>query len=305
MKGIYYKEPVFRPPSEARSLLIQATEGCTHRCTFCVSNFGKSYLVRPVREIIADIDTASKIYGKGVRRIFFLDGNAMSMPFDQLLEITRYAHTTFPLLERVGVYSCGEDILKKSDGELRALADAGLKIAYVGLESGDDALLKEIKKNITSRELVKAARKLMSNGIAFSGTIINGLAGTDVEKSRNHAIHTAEMINAMNPPADGGSSTWYIGALTLMIPPHTAIRKRLEAKSFKAMDNMQILEEMQLLMENINDDLHDCVFRSNHASNYLVLKGVLSRDKNQLLEKISGALKHPDRYLRPEFYRAL
>ncbi|MBD3188461.1 radical SAM protein, partial [Candidatus Bathyarchaeota archaeon] len=190
-KRIYYKEPVFRPPSEARSLLIQATEGCTHRCTFCVSNYGKKYIVRPVEEIKGDIDTAREVYGRDVHRLFFLDGNALSMPFNQLREITRYAMNVFPGLERVGVYACGEDILDKKSSELESLRDAGLGIVYVGLETGDDQILQEINKNITREELVAAALKVMAAGITFSGTIILGIAGTDMEKSRRHAVHTA------------------------------------------------------------------------------------------------------------------
>src|SRR5271157_104681 len=302
MKRPYYKEPVFRPPSEAYSLLIQATEGCTHRCTFCISNYGKKYLVRPVEEIKLDIDAAHDIYGSRFTKLFFLDGNAMSMPFEALLEITAHAKKTIPSIERIGVYACGEDVLNKSNDELRALADAGLGIAYVGLESGDDEILKRIKKNITADQLVEAARKLMRNGITFSGTIISGIAGKDENKSRDHAINTALMINRMCPD---DPMTWYIGVLTLMIPPSTAIAKDVQLGTFEPMDEMQIVSEVRLMIENIDDGLHDCVFRSNHASNYLVLKGVLADDKEALLATIDNALVNPARYFRPEYFRGL
>ena len=302
MKRPYYKEPVFRPPSEARSLLIQATEGCTHRCTFCVSNYGKKYLIRDVEEIKKDIDAARGIYGAGVRRLFFLDGNAMSMPTPDLITITKHAMHVFPKLERAGVYACGEDVLEKTDQELKDLARAGLKIIYVGLESGDNDILKEIKKNITSDELAKAARKAMDAGITFSGTIILGIAGKDKERSRAHAINTAKMINKMNPTR---KQTWYIGALTLMIPPHTVIKKKKDSGVFKPMNNLEILEELRILIAHIDDGLHGCIFRSNHASNYLVLKGTLAKDKQQMLAKIDKALANPSQFLRPEFYRGL
>lgn len=302
MKHPYYKEPVFRPPSEAYSLLIQATEGCTHRCTFCISNYGKKYLVRPVEEIKMDIDAARDIYGSRFTKLFFLDGNAMSMPTDALLEITAYAKRTIPSIERVGVYACGEDVLQKSDDELRALADAGLGIAYVGLESGDDEILKRIKKNITSDQLVEAARKLMRNGITFSGTVISGIVGNDEQKSRDHAINTARMINRMCPDE---SMVWYIGVLTLMIPPMTAVAKDVQQGKLVPMDEVQVVEEVRLIIENIDDYLHDCVFRSNHASNYLVLKGVLADDKQSLLATIDKALANPSKYFRPEYFRGL
>nr|MDO8114210.1 radical SAM protein [Candidatus Sigynarchaeota archaeon] len=298
----YYKEPVFRPPSEADSLLIQATEGCTHKCTFCISNFGKKYIVRPVEEIKLDIDAAKRIHGPNVHRVFFLDGNAMSMPFDALLEITKHARETFPRLERVGVYACGEDVLNKTDQQLLALADAGLGIAYVGLESGDAEILKEVNKRTTPEQLVHAARKLMRSGITFSGTIILGIAGTDLKKSHDHAINTARMISQMNPD---DNQTWYIGALTLMIPPHTAISTNVKAGRFQPMDEVQIVGELKTLIENIDDSVHDCIFRSNHASNYLVLKGILANEKQALLDQIDSALANPSRYLRPEFYRGL
>ena len=138
---IYYKEPVFRPPSEARSLLIQATEGCTYRCSFCVSNLRKPFKIREVDEIKRDLKIAKQLYGT-VRRVFFLDGNAMVMPYNSLLEITRYAFQMFPEIERVSVYAHGKDILQKSDEELKTLSEAGLKMAYIGIESGDNELLK-------------------------------------------------------------------------------------------------------------------------------------------------------------------
>jgi len=298
----YYKEPVFRPPSEAYSLLIQATEGCTHRCTFCISNYGKKYLVRPVEEIKRDIDAARALHGSRFTKLFFLDGNALSMPFDALEEITAYAKRTLPGIDRVGVYACGEDVLQKSDDELRALADAGLGIAYVGLESGDDEILKQIKKNITADQLVEAARKLMRNGITFSGTVISGIVGNDERKSHDHAINTARMINRMSPDEP---MTWYIGVLTLMIPPMTAIAKDVQEGKIVPMDEVQVVKEVRLMIENIDDDVHDCVFRSNHASNYLVLKGVLADDKQALLVTVDKAMANPARYFRPEFYRGL
>jgi radical SAM superfamily enzyme YgiQ (UPF0313 family) len=298
----YYKEPVFRPPSEAGSLLIQATEGCTHRCSFCISNHGKKYLVRPVEEIKLDIDAARRTHGPAVQRIFFLDGNALSMPSDALIDITTHARKVFPKLERVGVYACGEDVLEKTSAELRALAEAGLGIAYVGLESGDDEILRQVKKNITQDQLVQAARKLMDASITFSGTIISGIAGKDERRSHDHALNSARMINRMCPDRP---ITWYIGVLTLMIPPHTAIDKARSEGTFQPMDEVEIVKEVRLMIDNIDGRVHDCVFRSNHASNYVILKGNLAEDKQALLATIDKALSAPERYFRPEWYRGL
>jgi radical SAM superfamily enzyme YgiQ (UPF0313 family) len=298
----YYKAPVFRPPSEAGSLLIQATEGCTHRCTFCISNHGKKYIVRPVEDIKLDIDAARRIHGPAVQRLFFLDGNALSIPSEALIDITTHAKMMFPELDRVGVYACGEDVLAKTSTELRALAEAGLGIAYVGLESGDDEILRQVKKHITQDQLVQAARKLMDAGITFSGTIISGIAGKDEQRSRDHAINSARMINRMCPDR---SMTWYIGVLTLMIPPHTAIDKARSEGIFQPMDEVEIVKEVRLMIDNINESIHDCVFRSNHASNYVILKGSLAEDKQTLLATIDRALSAPDRYFRPEWYRGL
>ncbi|MHA1714985.1 MAG: radical SAM protein [Promethearchaeota archaeon] len=302
MNRIYYKEPVFRPPSEARSLLIQATEGCTHKCTFCISNFGKKYKIRDVNAIKKDLDVAREIYGPHIHRVFFLDGNALSIPFEELLEITRYAREVFPELERAGVYACGEDILNKTSEQLEELAEAGLKIVYVGLESGDDEILREINKQITSSQLIKAAKKVMDAGITFSGTIILGIAGQNKKKSRDHALNTARLINEICPDYP---MTWYIGALTLMIPPHTIVKKWVEQGKFKPMSSIEILKELKLMISHVDDGVHDCVFRSNHASNYLVLKGTLARDKNKLLSHISDAITRPEEFLRPEYFRGL
>ncbi len=298
---IYYRQPVFRPPSEGRSLLIQATIGCTYRCSFCVSNLGKHFEVRPIQEIKKDLHTAKRIYGLGVRRVFFLDGNAMVMPFSGLLEITREAFNVFPRLERVSVYAHAEDILEKSDDELLQLSRAGLRMAYVGIETGNADLLRRVNKRTTPDSLVDAAQKLHKAGITLSGTIILGLAGRDNDLSRAHAIDTAAVVNKMCPPSQ---HTWYISTLALMIPPGTPVAKQVEKGQFEPLTNLEILKELRLMLTHIDDHLHSCVFRSNHASNYLPLKGILARDKQKLLAQIEAGLHNPEN-LRPEFFRGL
>ena len=303
-ESIYYCPPVFRPPSEHASLLIQLTEGCTYKCDFCVSNLNKDFKIRPVPDVKKDLDIAMNIYGSRVKKLFFLDGNAMVTPFKTLLELTEYAFKVLPKLQRVGVYAHAKDILKKSDEQLKVLQEAGLKIAYVGFESGDDRLLKSINKHARKEDYIQASKKLMKANIILSATLINGLGGANnPEISRTHAVESADLVNSICPSDE---RIWYIAFLTLMIPPGTEFFKRREYGKFKEMGSLEILEELKIFMENI--DFHNkntnCVFRSNHASNYLPLKGVLERDKEKIITTINYGLQHEES-LRSEFYRAL
>ena len=172
---IYYKEPVYRPPSEANSLLIQTTEGCTHKCAFCIGNEGKKFLIRDIEDIKKDIDTAKSLYADNVKKMFLLDGNAFVIKPDMLIEIAKYSYSKHPKLTRIGAYSHAHDILSKNDEELKLIADAGIKILYLGIETGDDELLKSINKQTTSEEIIKACNKLHKAGITLSATIILGL----------------------------------------------------------------------------------------------------------------------------------
>ncbi|MFX1409795.1 MAG: B12-binding domain-containing radical SAM protein, partial [Promethearchaeota archaeon] len=222
---IYYCEPVFRPPSEANSLLIQVTEGCTYQCDFCMSNLRKKFVIRDTIDIKKDLKIgARKNWSKKVKKIFFLDSNAMVTPYEKLLEITEYAMNRFPNLERCGLYAHAKDILKKSDEHLKNLSDAGLKIAYVGFESGYDDLLKNVNKHATKQDYIKASKKLMKANITLSATFINGLGGgNNPEISRKHAIESADLVNKICPV---DSRIWYIAFLTLMVPPGTPIFKK-------------------------------------------------------------------------------
>jgi len=305
--SLYYHPPVFRPPSEANSLLIQATIGCTYSCPFCAANIGKKFSIRPTDDIKQDLDTASEIYGGEVRRIFFLDGNGMIMPAAGLREITEYAYQVFGDLERVSVYAHAQDILKKTDTELKNLADAGLKLAYIGIESGDDELLKAINKHQTANDVVGAFHKCFRAGITLSGTIVLGLTGRNGALSVRHIQKTAELVNRASPiHVIKGSNLpkWYISCLALMIPPGTPIHKDTVEGKFIPMNADEILYEMKIFMENISDEVQNCIFRSNHASNYLAIKGTLSKDRSQILDLINQNLRrHTD--IRPEIFRAL
>ncbi|MBD3254287.1 MAG: radical SAM protein [Candidatus Lokiarchaeota archaeon] len=301
---IYYCEPVFRPPSEAHSLLIQVTEGCTYKCDFCMSNLRKKFIVRDVKDIKRDLDIAEKKFGNRVRRIFFLDGNAMITPTEKLLKITKYAYTLFPKLERCAVYAHSKDIIKKSDEQLKSLSDEGLKIAYVGFESGYDKLLKKVNKHATKEDHIEGAKKLMNANITLSATFINGLGGANnPDVSKKHAIESADLVNKICPD---DNRTWYIAFLSLMIPPGTVLYEKKSKGEFKEMSSREILEELKLFVQTIDfpNKEANCVFRSNHASNYLPIKGVLERDKEKIIETINYGLSNRSA-LRPEFYRGL
>ena len=303
-EDIYYCHPVFRPPSEGNSLLIQLTEGCTFHCDFCMSNLRKHFLVRDVEDVKRDLDIAKKHYGPGVRKIFFLDGNAMVTPAEKLIEVTRYAKKIFPNLERCGVYAHAKDILKKSDEHLKSLSEAGLKIAYVGFETGYDDLLKQINKKATKQDFIKAANKLYKADITLSATFINGLGGAEnLELSQKHAEESADLVNQICPE---DNRIWYVAFLTLIVPQGTEIFQQKIQGKFKEMNQIEILQELKHFMINIRfeNKKANCIFRSNHASNYLPIKGVLDRDKDKILNVIDYGLSHQE-LLRPESYRAL
>ena len=302
---IYYCEPVFRPPSEHNSLLIQLTEGCTFKCDFCMSNLRKKFIIRSIEEVKKDLNiAANKQFSSSMSKLFFLDGNAMVTPTEKLLELTKYAIKKLPKLERVGVYAHAKDILKKSDNDLKELSDAGLKIAYVGFESGYDTLLKKVHKHATKEDYINATKKLFKANITLSATFINGLGGAGNEDvSKAHALESADLVNQICPDDD---RIWYIAFLSLMIPPGTVMYERKIKGDFTEMNSNGILNELKIFIEGIifKNKEANCIFRSNHASNYLPIKGTLEKDKTKILEVINFGLHHKEA-LRPEYYRAL
>ena len=299
--SMFYSEPVFRPPSEANSLLLTVSVGCSYRCTFCYPYRKKKFTIRNIEDIKRDIDISKKMYGDSIRRIFLLDGNAFILKPEKLIEISNYCYKKHKNLQRVSAYAHANDILSKSDEDLSKIAKSGLTMVYLGIETGDNNLLKAINKKTTAENLAKAAHKLHNSGIILSGTIILGIAGKNPELSKKHAISTAKLINNMNPKSN---QPWYISALSLMLPPGTELEKEVNQGTFTPSDQKDILKELKIFLENISDDLRGCIFRSNHASNYLALKGVLVKDRNELVQKVKYGLNHPES-LRPEFYRGL
>jgi len=295
-------DPVFRPPSEWDALLIAITNGCTRKCTFCAMYRSKMFSIRKdIEEIKKEIKIAGATYGNRVRKVFFEDGNAFVVKPELLIELTEYCYKIHPNLKKVSAYAHAKDIIKKSDEDLKKIAESGFTMVYVGVESGDDEVLKACNKGTTQDELTLAAQKCHKAGISWSGIFLLGLAGNDPEKSRKHAIESAKLINRMAPPTP---INWYISPLTLGITPGTELWTQKSTGEFKPCSSTQILEELYIMIEHSSDDLQKCIFNTNHASNYLNLKGELSRDKKQFLKAIENGIKNPN-MRRPEFLRRL
>ncbi len=289
---VRYKGLIIRPPSEARSLILQVTYGCSHNaCTFCATYKGCAFQLRDLEEIREDIAIAKRLYPR-TNRVFLADGNALCRSTDELMEILFMLNKSFPALERVGTYANAQDLLEKSEAELKALSDSKLAIFYLGLESGDDETLKKVRKGVTAEEMVRAVRKGKEAGMRSSIMVLLGLGG--VENSKIHALRTAEILSEMEPE--------YISALTLMVIPGTKLHREMEMGEFSLPDQLGLLRELRHMVENIN--VRSSLFRSNHASNYLPLGGVLSRDRQAIIDAIDYALKKPE-ILRPEFMRGL
>lgn len=288
-----YEGMVYRPPSEAYSLIIQVTIGCSHnRCTFCSMYKEKQFRVRKAEEVFEDLRQARRVYRR-VDRIFLADGDALVLKNDRLMAILEEIKKLFPECLRVGVYARAGDILRKTPKELEELKEAGLKIFYIGCESGSEQVLKAVKKGETAAELIDAVRRTEGAGIAASVTFISGLAGS--EGWREHAIETGKMISAMEPS--------YASLLTLMAEPAAPLYHDIQEGRFHLLSPMQVLEETELLIQSVQVS-KKCVFRSNHASNYLSLKGDLPYDKEKMLKQIAYAKAHTAS-LKPEQFRAL
>ncbi|MGY5864049.1 MAG: radical SAM protein [Candidatus Thorarchaeota archaeon] len=292
---LQYEGSIWRPPSEARSLILQATLGCSHNaCIFCVSYKQKKYRVRGVKGIRADLDSLPERYKNRARRVFLADGNALAMSSEEMQEVLKVLYSELPSLERVGVYGYAKDVRDKSVEELKSLYNARLGIVYLGLETGDDELLRWSRKGVDSTENIAACKKIRDGGIPLSLTIILGLGG--LENSERHAKATALVLNEIDPE--------YVGALTLMTPPGTKIHQLVEAQTFTPMSPMEILKELRTLVEHL--ELSSCVFRTNHASNYLPIRGTLNKDKDALIQILNDTIASEDTSrLRPGYMRGL
>ena len=287
-----YYGAVYRPPSEAYSLIVQVTYGCSHNtCAFCSMYKEKRFALRPLDEVLEDFHIARQTY-RHVDKVFLADGDALVRKASELYTILDTIRELFPECERVTSYASPSSIRIRTDEELRTLRAKGLTMVYMGLESGCDEVLKLMHKGHMSDEIVAMGQKVRRNGIALSVTAITGLGGPELLE--RHAIETAKAFNAMNPE--------YIGMLTLMVEPGTPLYDWVRDGEFQLLTQPQVLRETRLLVENL--DSPGSVFRMNHASNYLVLKGTLNQDKGAMLRTIDAA-EHDLSRLRPEEWRGL
>ena len=289
-----YEGLIFRPPSEAESLILQVTVGCSYnRCSFCGAFREKSFRIKRFEEIKEAIDEAAS-YGRQIRKVFLADGDALVIPQKELLQILDYLSTKLSGLERVGVYANAKDILRKDGDELRSLKTSGLGILYLGLESGDPAVLERIKKNANRDELIRAGRKVKESGMLLSVTVILGIGG--IEGSRAHAEETGKVLSEMDPD--------YVGALSLMIVPGTPIEREIETGKLVLPNPFGLIQELETLITSCH--FSRCFFASNHASNYLPLRIRMPEEKEKALKRMREVLERRDpNLLRPEFLRAL
>jgi radical SAM superfamily enzyme YgiQ (UPF0313 family) len=274
MIPLNYDEPVFRPPSEAYSLIFQVTLGCAwNKCAFCDMYKSKQFRARKETDVLEEIRMASGYY-QGVRKIFLADGNALVLSTDRLLTILKTIKTSFPSVGRISTYALPKDVLAKPMAQLVALREAGLQLIYVGIESGDEEVLRMVNKCESVNSTMEGLQKAHEAGIKSSVMIVNGLAGQ--KYSYQHAVNSALLLNKIQP--------LYFSTLVLMLPYGEEQYKEAFNGTYIHMNRAELLKEMKLLIENTK--LERTIFRSDHASNFLALKGVLGRDKEKLLNTI-------------------
>lgn len=289
-----YKGMVIRPPSEADSFILQVTYGCSHnKCTFCPTYLDKTFKVRAIEDMLKDIKETQKDMSY-TRRVFLADGNAMVLSNAKLIPILDILNSAFPGLQRIGTYANADDILRKTNKELEDLVQNKLSILYIGLESGNNKVLERINKGTTVESIIKAVQKAQNAGFKVSVIGLLGLGGTELWKE--HSIDTGKAITAMQP--------LYFSLLTLMLVKGTELYTQWKEKKFVLPEPIDMIKEMRLIIENINLS-SGCIFRTNHASNYLPLSGRFPNDKEKLLQTIDSVIKQGKTSLKPEWGRGL
>ena len=287
-----YDYPLYRPPSEANSMIFQVTLGCSfNKCSFCNMYRTKEYSEKPIEEIKLEIEMASK-YEPNVERIFLADGDALNISTRNMIKILKHIKENFKNIKRISCYSMPKNLLQKTDEELQSLREAGLDMVYLGIESGNDIVLRKVTKGATSEMIINSCKKAKRNGFILSCMIILGLGGK--KYSIDHANDTSKIINQIEPN--------YLGALTLYMEPN--IEKEFYSKynePFQLLEDLDILIEMENLITN-TDVKEQVIFRANHASNVYSIGGTLPQDKQQLLEKIKNLKEHPEK-LKPKILR--
>ena len=291
---INYDTPLFRPPSEARSLILQVTLGCSwNRCAFCEMYRSKHFRVKDEVELFSEIKLLVEHF-PDTRRIFLADGDPFVLPADRLLRVLDAINQHFPKIQRISTYALPRNLKDKSNTELKALRDAGLSLIYVGMESGDDEVLRRIKKGETAASTVDQLLRAKAAGLKSSLIVINGLGGKAL--SVQHAEGSARVVNAIQPD--------YLSTLVLSFPAGDLRFREAFGDDFEPLDQRGLFEEMKHFIAGTK--LRQTVFRSDHASNYLSLKGMLGRDREKLLVQLQSAIDEPSSAgLRQEWERGL
>jgi len=288
-----YEGQIYRPPSEARSLIVQATIGCSwNHCTYCDMYRDKTFRVRDLDEILEDVDTARRLHGPEVDKVFIADGDGLIMDLDHWEPILAACNAAFPRLRRVSAYATAMNLLEKTPRELQRLRELGLSLLYIGPESGDDVTLKRIAKGSSFDEHVRAAERAHAAGMKLSVIFLLGAGGID--RSREHAQGSAKLAGAMDPR--------FVSLLTLTVIPGTPMGQQQDRGKFNLPEQRDLLAELRTFVDGARPT--DAIFRTNHASNYLPLAGRLPRDRDRILGVVDAALRG-EIPLRPESSRGL
>jgi len=287
-----YDAPLYRPPSEAKSLIFQVTLGCSfNECSFCDMYRSKQYSERPWEEIKLEIEMMAKQL-PDTSRVFLADGDALNLDADYMVKIVKYIFEKFPKLERISCYAMPMNILKKTPEELKKMYDAGLTMFYLGIESGSDIVLKKVTKGATSKTIIKSVKKAKDAGYIMSCMVILGLGGK--KYSKDHIKGTAEVISVCSPQ--------YVGALTLYL--ENGIKEEFLQKyngEFVRLNDEGALNELEELIANI-ETKEEIIFRANHGSNAYTIKGTFPQDKQKMLDNLKWMREHPE-VIRPEGLR--
>ena len=289
---MHYEGNIIRPPSEAYSILLQVTVGCSHnKCTFCGAYQGERFTIKKDEIIFEDIEFAAK-HCRRQNRLFICDGDALIIPQRRLVPIFKRIRKRLPWVERIGLYANTKSIRMKTEEELKELRTLGLQIAYMGLETGDDVTLKRINKGADAKRMIEMGQKIRQAGIKLSITVLLGLAGR--ERSKIHATETGRVLSNIDPE--------YVGALSLMLTPGTPMHREFESGSFEMITPDEMLTELGTMISTTH--LTSGYFHANHASNYLPIRAHLPEDREKTLALIAQALEGKVG-LKPEYMRAL
>lgn len=277
-----YSQPLYRPPSEARSMIIQVTEGCSHnKCRFCYMYKGKQFRLKSKEEIKEHIEWLRPMY-KNPNRIFLADGNVLCLKTEKILELLNYIKNEFPNVQRISSYAGPLDLLRKSEEELKSIREAGLELLYMGVESGSDKVLSMMNKGVSQREMIEAGQKAINAGFKFSCMIISGLGGREYMKE--HAVESAKVISLINPH--------YFSLLRLVVEEKSELTEDVRQGKFHLLTPLQVLDENIIMLENM--ELTDCIFRANHVSNHINQAGTLNQDKDKLVERLKKFRNSPN-----------